>query len=195
MSAVGKRVRSGVIYATTRSTRIAGLLAGPLGIHPMLRSSLVSKIPLLVVGSLLAVAMPGMAAHAQLPGLPVLQNGFSNPGVTAGANYGTEAGARGYAIAGAWAPPNGRFQLSAGIGGYDLEEGDTWLAYGGRFAMPLTGITGNGRFGIAPFAGIGGANRDESGLVHVPVGVAAGYRFALGQTRAVSVYLTPFYSW
>jgi hypothetical protein len=147
-----------------------------------------------VLGGLLVLAS-GSAARAQLPGLPVLQNGFSNPGVTAGVNYGTAKGIRGYAIAAAWAPPTGRFQLSAGIGGYDPDEDKAWVAYGGRFAMPLTGLTGSGSFGVAPFVGIGGANQEGVGLLHVPLGIAAGYRFALGQTRAMSAYLSPFYGW
>lgn len=136
---------------------------------------------------------------AQLPGLPVLQNGFANPGITVGANYGTGDNLRGYAAAGAWAPSNGRFQLSAGIGGYDPEEDpddeSAYLAYGGRIAVPLTAVTGTGRFGIAPFIGIGGASREGIDVMQVPLGVGAGYRFAVGGTRAISVYLSPFYAW
>jgi hypothetical protein len=155
----------------------------------------VSKITVRLFTVLVLSLVGSVSGLAQLPGLPVLQNGFSNAGVTAGANYGTAEGVRGYAVAAAWAPPSARYQLSAGIGGYDPEDDETWLAYGGRFAMPLTAITGGGRFGVAPFVGIGGASREGVGLLQVPVGIAAGYRWALGQTRAMSVYLSPFYGW
>jgi hypothetical protein len=132
---------------------------------------------------------------AQMPGLPVLQNGFSNPGITAAVNYGTAEGVRGYGLAGAWAPASGRFQVSGGIGGYDPDEGKTWLSYGGRIGVPLTMFTGNGSFGVAPFAGIGAASREGMTLMHVPLGIAGGYRRAVGETRAVSVYGSSFYGW
>jgi hypothetical protein len=140
-------------------------------------------------------AIFALPAHAQMLGAPVLQNAFSNPGITVGVNYGTAKDVRGYGLAGAWAPATGRFQVSAGIGGYDPDEGKRWTTYGGRAAVPLTQLTGTGSFGVAPFAGIGSAGRDGVSLLHVPAGVAAGYRRGLGATRAISVYLAPFYSW
>ena len=146
-----------------------------------------------VVAMLAATAVCRL--DAQMPGLPVLQNGFSNPGITAAVNYGTAEGVRGYGVAGAWAPASGRFQVSGGIGGYDPDEGKTWLSYGGRIGVPLTMFTGNGSFGVAPFAGIGAANRADEALLYVPVGVAAGYRRAVGETRAISVYGSSFYGW
>jgi hypothetical protein len=144
----------------------------------------------LIVGQ--AVAVP---AHAQMLGVPVLQNGFSNPGITVAGNYGTAEGVRGYGLAAAWAPASGRFQVSAGAGGYDPDEGKTWFTYGGRIGVPLTKLTGSGSFGVAPFAGLGAANRQGISIMHLPVGVAAGYRRALGGTRAVSVYGSSFYGW
>jgi hypothetical protein len=134
-------------------------------------------------------------AHAQMLGVPVLQNGFSNPGVTVAVNYGTAENVRGYGLAGAWAPVSGRFQVSGGIGGYDPDEGKAWLTYGGRVAVPLTMFTGTGNFGVAPFAGLGAASREGTGIMHLPVGVAAGYRRSLGATRAISVYGSSFYGW
>jgi hypothetical protein len=125
----------------------------------------------------------------------VLQNGFSNPGVTAAVNYGTGENVRGYGLAGAWAPASGRFQVSGGIGGYDPDEDKAWLTYGGRVAVPLTMLTGTGNFGVAPFAGLGAASREGTGIMHLPVGIAAGYRRALGTTRAISVYGSSFYGW
>jgi hypothetical protein len=147
------------------------------------------------VALLVAVQVGVQPLHAQMLGLPVLQNGFSNPGITAAVNYGTAEGVRGYGVAGAWAPASGRFQVSAGIGGYDPDEGKTWVTYGGRVAVPLTGLTGKGSFGVAPFAGLGAATNAGLALMHVPVGVAAGYRRALGATRAISVYGSSFYGW
>jgi hypothetical protein len=154
----------------------------------------------IVLGALVAPI-----AHSQMLGAPVLQNAFSNPGITVGLNYGTAEGIRSYGLAGAWAPSTGRFQVSAGIGGFDPDlandpatlgdEGKRWPTYGGRVAVPLTRFTGNGSFGVAPFAGIGTASRDGATLLHVPAGVAAGYRRGLGETRAISAYLAPFYSW
>lgn len=144
-----------------------------------------------VVASVLGMS-PGVAS-AQMLGVPVLQNGFTNPGITVAVNYGSVESARGYGIAGAWAPASGLFQVSGGVGQYDADEGKAWVTYGGRFAMPLTRFTGVGSFGVAPFAGIGAANRDGMSLMHIPVGVAAGYRRALGATRAISAYGSSFY--
>ncbi len=140
------------------------------------------------------VATPG-TSEGQMLGVPVLQNGFSNPGITVALNYGTADSVRGYGAAAAWAPPSGFIQVSGGIGQYDSDEGKAWPTYGGRIAMPLTRFTGAGSFGVAPFAGIGAANREGMSILHVPVGVAAGYRRALGATRAISVYGSSFYSW
>jgi hypothetical protein len=147
----------------------------------------------------MALAIASIAApstmQAQMLGVPVLQNGFSNPGITVAVNYGTADSVRGYGIAAAWAPPSGLFQVSGGFGGYDRDEGKTWPTYGGRVAVPLTKFFGNGSFGVAPFAGIGAANRDDVSILHIPAGVAAGYRRALGATRAISVYGSSFYGW
>lgn len=146
------------------------------------------------------LALAGQAVRpasleGQMLGVPVLQNGFSNPGITVALDYGTADSVRGYGVAAAWAPASGFLQVSGGIGGYDADTGKTWPTYGGRIAMPLTRFTGTGSFGVAPFLGIGAANRDGMSLMHVPVGVAAGYRRALGTTRAISVYGSSFYSW
>ncbi len=151
---------------------------------------------IVVMSTLLFVAHAAMAPlPAQMLGVPVLQNGFSNPGITAAVNYGTAEGVRGYGLAGAWAPASGRFQVSGGVGGYDPDDGKAWVTYGGRVGVPLTGLTGNGSFGVAPFAGLGAASRQGTSIMHLPVGVAAGYRRALGATRAISVYGSSFYSW
>ena len=158
----------------------------------MLRS--VSRLVIPAAALMVANAVGG-PLQAQMLGVPVLQNGFSNPGITAAVNYGTAEGVRGYGVAAAWAPSSGRFQVSGGIGGYDPDEGKTWMTYGGRVGVPLTGLTGTGSFGVAPFAGLGAASRQGMSIMHLPVGVAAGYRRALGTTRAISVYGSSFYDW
>lgn len=158
---------------------------------------MLSSIPRVAIA--VVVLLVGQAAagplQAQMLGVPVLQNGFSNPGITTAVNYGTAEGVRGYGLAAAWAPASGRFQVSGGVGGYDPDEGKSWFTYGGRVGVPLTKVTGNGSFGVAPFAGLGAANRQGTAIMHLPVGVAAGYRRALGDTRAISVYGSSFYGW
>jgi hypothetical protein len=52
---------------------------------------MLSSAPRLAVAVLLLLIGSGAAAplRAQMLGVPVLQNGFSNPGITAAINYGT----------------------------------------------------------------------------------------------------------
>jgi hypothetical protein len=156
----------------------------------MTRSPSALRGAALVVASL---ALP-VGAEAQLPGLPVLQNAFSNPGVTVAANYGSGDNSTTFGVAGAWAPSSGRFQFSAGVGSFEPDEADRATAYGVRFAAALFSFAG-GSIGAAPFLGVGGANVDGQRLTHVPVGVGLGWRRALGQTRAISLHASPFFSW
>ena len=141
-----------------------------------------------------AVTLSSLEAGAQLPGLPVLQNAFSNPGVTAAVNYGTSDGDRTIAAAAAWAPASGRFQFSAGVGSWTPDEGERATALGARLAMALFSF-GGGRFGIAPFVGAGGASTDGGRFTQLPIGAGAGWRGALGGTRAISVHAATFYNW
>lgn len=131
-------------------------------------------------------------ASAQLPGVPVLQNGFSNPGITVAGNFGVGKDISAFAGAAAWAPASGRFQVSGGLGAATPEVGSSMFAYGVRAAVSLGGIIGGDNFGIAPFAGIGGASEDSLSMQNIPLGVGVGYRRAIGTTRGVSVYATPF---
>ena len=140
--------------------------------------------------------LPTSDLAAQQPGAPVLQNGFANPGLTAALNYarGTEANLVGAAIA--WSPGKGSVQLSAGAGRLDVDaEGvDPLTTYGARLALPLARLSWmNGRIGAAPFVGFGGASGDSASTLIVPLGVGAGWRMALGSTRALSVYGTGSY--
>lgn len=140
----------------------------------------------------------GVAAPAQMPGVPVLQNAFSNPGLTAGANIGTGDVGSAYAAAVAWAPGTGRFQVSGGIGVLTFKATDAKSSptYGvrGAYALPWP-RGGTGSFGTAAFVGFGGATNDDASVSTIPVGVSVAYRRAIGETRAFSVYGVPFFQW
>lgn len=144
--------------------------------------------------ALLAALGPRVAA-AQLPGAPVLQNAFNNPGLTVAANY---AGGDGTTLLGAalaYAPGAGRFQFSGGVGRLSFDEGDeSATPWGARLAIPLFSFA-TGRGGLAPFIGVGAASIDTVKLLQVPVGLGAGWRMGLGATRALSVYGTGTYLW
>jgi hypothetical protein len=139
------------------------------------------------------LALTAAIARAQMPGVPVLQNAFTNPGVTLAVNAGTSTDAKAYAGAAAWAPSSGRFQLSLGAGGFDPKTGKMGIAYGVRAAVPLTFLPRSESYGISLFAGFGGASPDTLTLNQVPVGLGIGYRRALGATRGISLYATPTY--
>lgn len=155
----------------------------------------------LVTVALLAVPC---LSGAQLPGAPVLQNAWANPGITAAANVGSGRGSRVAALAAAWAPGSGRFQVSGGIGMRDAEVGGRGVAIGARAAVPVVSFAG-GALGVAGFAGIGSAREpdalvdplgDKGGtFTQVPIGAAVGYRRAFGFIRGLSVYGAPFYSY
>lgn len=128
-------------------------------------------------------------------GAPVLQNAFSNPGITVAANYGGSSDHTTFAGAAAWAPGSARWQFSAGAGVITPKDGDTELNIGGRLAVPVKTFGSTKAFGVAVFAGAGGAKIGLTHVLQVPVGVGLGYRRALGATRGISLYATPFYSW
>jgi hypothetical protein len=141
----------------------------------------------------LAALAPGAAAAgAQMPGVPVLQNAFANPGITVAANYGSADEGGAYAGAASWSPGSGRLVFSGGLGAYDPDEGKTQLAGGARASVTMFRFL-NGDVGTALFVGAGAAGRSGSTLYMLPIGVAIGYRRALGETRAFSVYGAPFY--
>jgi hypothetical protein len=155
--------------------------------------------PLATVRSLLSIAVlaasvPIAGARAQMPLLPVLQNGFAASGMTLAVNYGAGSGNNAYALAAGWGPGSARFQISGALGGVRPDTGNTWTGYGARVAIPLYSAMAE-RFGVAVFAGVGGARRDTTSLVRVPVGAGVGYRFGLGATRSVAAYASPFFVW
>ena len=131
---------------------------------------------------------------AQMPTVPVLQSGFASSGMTLAVNYGSGTGSTAYAAAVGWGPASGRFMLSGAVGGVRPDSGSTWTGYGVRASVPLY-ASPTGQLGVALFGGVGGASHDTTSLVRVPVGVGAGYRFPIGETRSVSAYASPFFVW
>jgi hypothetical protein len=170
--------------------RLAG--ARPAGsLHP---APTLALMPLLIL--LLALGAP-RGAGAQMLATPVLQNAFTNPGVTAAANFGSTTGARAYGLAAAWAPGRGRFALSGGVGWLDpaAVDASARTTYGARLALGVRQFM-SGALGVAGFVGVGGAAKkgDTPAVTTLPVGVSVGWRHAVGATRGVSVYAAPFYS-
>jgi hypothetical protein len=139
---------------------------------------------------------------AQMPGVPVLQNAWANPGATAALDFGSTSGINAYAFAAAWAPRSARFQLSGGLGLLDVDAADPasgngkarWTAFGTRVGIPIRSFA-KGAVGVAAFGGIGGARHDSLSIVHVPIGLGIGVRRAFGEVRGVSAYVTPFFVW
>jgi len=138
--------------------------------------------------------VPVFGARAQMPLLPVLQNGFASSGMTLAINYGSGSGSSAYALAAGWGPASARFQISGALGGVRPDTGGSWTGYGVRAAIPLYSGKED-RFGVAGFVGVGGARRDTTSLARIPVGVGVGYRFGLGTTRSVAAYASPFFVW
>jgi hypothetical protein len=160
--------------------------------------------PARLAGLVAAATCFGTLASAQVPGAPVLQNAFSNRGLSVAANLASGRGQSFYGAAAAWgmggSGSEGRLSLSAAAGAQRANEA-TRGAYGARVAARIWGSDGGG-LGVAGFAGYGGAPRTKTGsvvtnpaIMSVPVGVSVGYRRALGRTRGLSAYVSPFYRW
>jgi len=96
-------------------------------------------------------------AVAQVPGTPVLQNAFANPGLAIAVNYGGGSGQSYYGAAAAYGMGSGKIQLSAGAGA-ERANGATRGAYGARAAMNVWNSSG-GALGAGAFVGFGGAPR------------------------------------
>ena len=139
-------------------------------------------------------ALPLSVGQSQMPIVPVLQNGFASSGMTLAVNYGSGGGNSAYSLAASWGPASARFQLSGAVGGVRADTGSTWSGYGFRASVPVWSGMAD-RLGIALFAGVGGARRDTTSIVRVPVGAGVGYRFAIGETRSVATYASPFFVW
>jgi hypothetical protein len=132
-------------------------------------------------------------ARAQMVGVPVLQNAFLNPGITAGANFATGDHANTYGVAAAWVPANAVLQVSGGVALFDPDSTSAHLTWGLRLMVPIPWI-GTPQLGVAAFAGVGGLSVHQATETRIPVGVSVGYRRALGATHGISAYVSPFYS-
>ena len=148
------------------------------------------------------LAIGGLAAplSAQVPGVPVLQNAFANPGLAFAANFGTGGGQSFFGAAAGWGLGGGRLLLS-GAAGVQRANESTRGAYGVRGTFSAWTSAG-GALGASAFAGIGGAPRTRNDDITtnaaqliVPVGLSVGYRRPLGESRGFSVYASPIYRW
>jgi hypothetical protein len=153
------------------------------------------KRSLSVAGTAIAFSLTSVSiARAQMLGAPVLQNAFTNRGVTVGVDFGSGNDLSSYGAAVAWAPMSAKYALSGGIAYLDPKFGSGTATYGARLMVPV--FHRFPQFGVAPFVGMGGATRSGVTDWQIPLGVAVGYRRALGMSgRAVSGYVSPFYSW
>jgi len=154
-----------------------------------------SRKALLAISVAAALASLSEVLTAQMPGMPVLQNAFANPGITAALNAASLGGASSYAAAAAWAPGTARFQISGGIGLQTRSGSSSHTLYGARLNVPVVGATGS--FGVSVFAGYGGlaGGTVDSSVAKtvVPVGATLSYRLALGSARGVSIYGSPIW--
>lgn len=149
-----------------------------------------------IAGALVAIS----GASGQIPGAPVLQNAFANPGLAVAANFGSGGGQSLFALAAGWGLGSGRILLS-GAAGAQRSNDATRGAYGGRASMTAWTSAG-GSLGAAVFAGVGGAprTRNETGMTNaavftIPAGITAGYRRNIGTNRGISAYASPMYRW
>jgi hypothetical protein len=146
-------------------------------------------------------ALVASPAAAQVPGAPVLQNAFANPGLAFAANFGTGSRQSFFGAAAGWGLGGGRIQVS-GAAGVQRANDASRGAYGGRASFNAWTSSG-GSLGAGAFAGIGGAPRtkDDTGVetnaaqIIIPAGVSIGFRRALGDVRGFSVYASPMYIW
>jgi hypothetical protein len=153
------------------------------------------------LASLLAVALWSAQAVAQVPGLPVLQNAFSNPGLAFAANLGGGSGQSFLGAAAAWGLRSGAFTVSGAAGAQRANDASRG-AYGARLAARIWTSAG-GSLGLGGFAGFGGAPRTRGAsaivtnpaIATIPVGLSAAYRRSLGSKRGLSAYVSPFYRW
>ena len=128
--------------------------------------------------------------EAQIPGAPVLQNGFITPGLIvaadagAGWNHGVAAAAASYA-------PNSRSVALSAAAGAGFPDGPAF-AYGVRATLPIPVFPRRGALGVVGFVGIGGLFGPTT-VTDIPIGAGIGYRHALGESGGISVYATPFY--
>lgn len=136
------------------------------------------------------IAIPS-SASGQMPGQPVIQNAFANPGLGVGVNYGDSDEALGYGAAVGFGTASGKLGLSGGLGIWDPANAESVFAWGARAMWaPLRFL--EERLAAGVYAGIGGARQNDIDVIAVPVGIMAGFRTALTETRGISFYASPF---
>lgn len=146
-----------------------------------------------------AAVVLAVSAGGQMPDAPVLQNAWSTQGLVGAVDIGGGSGGTAYAGAVSFGAGS-RLMLSGGIG-YQTRTGmSARTVYGIRAALPFGGATSS--FGFAPFAGLGGgtgvSSRSDAAdsvvsTTQVPLGVALGWRRALGGSHGISLYTSPSY--
>src|SRR5271168_1829640 len=127
---------------------------------------------------------------AQIPGAPVLQNGFITPGFIVAADGGVGWNDGLAAVAASYAPNSRSVALTAAVGA-GFPSGPAF-AYGVRATLPIPLFPRCGAFGAVGFVGLGGLV-GPTNIVDIPIGAGVGYRHALGASGGISVYATPFY--
>ena len=149
------------------------------------------------------VVVASTVMSGQLPGAPVLQNAWATPGIVGAINVGGGSDGNVYAAAASWTPGSGRFQMSAGLGSRSRTDAGSGAVYGVRLAKPIGG-SATSSLGFAAFLGVGGGGSnaepssvapvDTASTTQIPLGVAIGWRRAMGATRGISVYASPSYT-
>ncbi|MDB4905552.1 MAG: hypothetical protein JWO05_336 [Gemmatimonadetes bacterium] len=146
------------------------------------------------LAALLMLTLASLPAVAQLPGAPVLQNAFFNPGITIAGDFAGGGGASVFAGA-ASLGFGGRFGVSAGAGSSNAAGNGQQAVYGARLTGTLFQFAG-GQVGLGAFLGYGGkfgsTKAGQIGLSTAPVGATVGFRHAMSMLKGISLYATPY---
>lgn len=162
-----------------------------------------TRCSIIISAAIVAIAA---RAGAQTPGLPVLQNAFSNRGLTLAGNGG--GGSEGWNAGAALGlgASNGRFALSGGLGAFTPDRGSARTAWGIRLSASLFSFM-SGNLGLGAFVGYGGAGGGtidpgptpadttmSDAPTRLPLGAAIGFKHMFGGV-GVSLYASPAYVW
>ncbi len=92
-----------------------------------------------MLGAVVALSFAVTATgRAQMLGAPVLQNAFTNSGLTIGVDYGSGDRKQSYGGAVAWSPSTGIFQLDAGVAYLHSRSASGTATYGARLMVPCS---------------------------------------------------------
>jgi hypothetical protein len=149
------------------------------------------RIAVVLLGPVLVWGGSVSFVGAQIPGAPVLQNGFISPGLIVAADGAIAKDYGLVAVAGSYAPTSRSAVVTAALGAGFPTSG-TAFAYGIRFAAPVPVFARRSAFGAVGFVGLGGLLSTPN-VVDLPLGAGVGYRHALGASGGISVYATPFF--